>query len=55
MVYKVKAHCHYTGKYNAAHNICNLRYRIPKEISVVLSYWFYIRLPFYNQGVSKGI
>ena len=34
--YKVKDHCHYTGKYrSAAHNICNLRYRIPKEIPIV--------------------
>ena len=33
---KVKYHCHYTGKYRAAaHNICNLRYRIPKEIPEV--------------------
>ena len=31
-----KKHCHYTGKYRgAAHNICNLRYKIPKEIPVV--------------------
>ena len=29
--YKVRDHCHYTGKYRgAAHNICNLRYKIPK-------------------------
>ena len=29
-------HCHYTGKYRgAAHDICNLRYEIPKEIPVV--------------------
>ena len=34
--YKVKDHCHYTGKYRgAAHNICNLRCRIPKEIPIV--------------------
>ena len=34
--YKVKDHCLYTGKYRgAAHNICNLRYRIPKEIPIV--------------------
>ena len=34
--YKVKDHCHYTGKYRgAAHNIYNLRYRIPKEIPTV--------------------
>ena len=30
---KVRDHCHYTGKYGgAAHNICNLRYKIRKEI-----------------------
>ena len=34
--FKVRDHCHYTGKYRgAAHNICNLRYKIPKEIPVV--------------------
>ena len=34
--YKVKDYCHYTGKYRgAAHNICNLRYKIPKEIPIV--------------------
>ena len=33
--YKVIDHCHYTGKYRgAAHNICNLRYKIPKEIPI---------------------
>ena len=33
---KVKDHCHFTGKYRgAAHNICNLRYKVPKEIPVV--------------------
>ena len=33
---KVRDHCHYTGKYRgAAHNICNLRYKLPKEIPVV--------------------
>ena len=33
---KVKDHCHYTGKYRgAAHNICNLICKIPKEIPVV--------------------
>ena len=32
---KVKGHCHYIGKYiEAAHSICNLRYKIQKEISV---------------------
>ena len=34
--YKVRDHCHYTGKYRgASHNICNLRYKIPKEFPVV--------------------
>ena len=31
--HKVRDHCHYTGKYRgAAHDICNLRYKIPNEI-----------------------
>ena len=34
--YKVRDHCHYPGKYRgAAHNMCNFRYKIPKEIYVV--------------------
>ena len=35
--YKVRDHCHYTGKYRGAvvNNICNLRYKIPKEIPAV--------------------
>ena len=34
--YKVRDHCHYTGKYRgAAHNICNLRHKVPKEIPIV--------------------
>ena len=34
--HKVKDHCHYTGEYGgAAHDIFNLRYKIPKEIPVV--------------------
>ena len=33
---KVKDHCHYTGKYRAAaHNTCNLRYKIPNNIPVI--------------------
>ena len=35
--HKVKYHCHYIGKYRgAAHDICNLRYKTPKEIPIVL-------------------
>ena len=34
--HKARDHCHYTRKYRgAAHNICNLRYKIPNEIPVV--------------------
>ena len=34
--FKVRDYCHYTGKYGgAAHDICNLRYKIPKKIPVV--------------------
>ena len=34
--HKVRDHCHYTGKYRgAAQNICNLRYKTPKEILVI--------------------
>ena len=34
--YKVRYHCHYTGKCRGAvHNICNQRYKIPKEIPIV--------------------
>ena len=33
--HKVKDHCHYSEKYRgAAHDICNLRYKTPKEIPV---------------------
>ena len=33
---KVKDHCHYNRKYRgAAHDICNLRYEIPKETPAV--------------------
>ena len=35
-IIKVRDYCHYTGKYRgAAHDMCNLRYKIPKEILVV--------------------
>ena len=34
--HKVRDHCHHTGKYRgAAHDICNLRYKIPNEIPAV--------------------
>ena len=34
--HKVRDHCHYTTTFRgAAHNICNLRYKTPKEIPIV--------------------
>ena len=40
--HKALDHCCYTGKYRGAdHNICNLSYKIPKEIPVVFQ-WFYV-------------
>ena len=33
---KARDHCHYTRKLRgAAHSICNLRYKTPKEVSVI--------------------
>ena len=33
--YKVRDHYHYAGEYRGtAHSICNLKYRIPKEITI---------------------
>ena len=35
--HKVRDHCHYTGEFRgAAHSICNLRYKIQREIPAVL-------------------
>ena len=34
---KVKDHCHYTGTFRGgAHSICNLRYKVPKEIPIII-------------------
>ena len=34
---KVRDHCHYTGRYRGpAHSLCNLRYRIPFYIPIIL-------------------
>ena len=48
--HKVRDHCHYTGKFRGvAHNICNLRYKIPKKIPIVFhnastyDYYFIIK------------
>ena len=34
---KVKDHCHNTGKFRGpAHSICNLKYKVPKEIPIII-------------------
>ena len=34
---KVKDHCHYTGKFRgAAHSKCNLNYKVPKDIPIII-------------------
>ena len=34
---KIKDHCHYIGKFRgAAHSTCNLRYKVPKNIPIVI-------------------
>ena len=52
--HKVKDHCHYTRKYRgAAHDICNLRYKIPKEIPVVFHNGFTYDYHFIIKELAK--
>ena len=42
---KVRDHCHYTGLYRgAAHNNCNLKYRIPDHIPLCFTTWVVMTL-----------
>ena len=42
---KVREHCHITGKFRgAAHNECNINYKIPKFVPVLFSQFFTISL-----------
>ena len=55
---KIRDHCHLTGKFRgAAHNECNLRYRVPRIISVFFhnlsrydSHLFIKKLPYINNS-----
>ena len=34
---KIKDHCHYTGKFRgAAHSKCNLNFKVPKDIPIII-------------------
>ena len=51
---KVRDHCHYTGKYRgAAQSVCNLRYRIVKEIPVVFHNGFVYDYHFIIKYLSR--
>ena len=52
--FKVEDHCHYTGKYRGAtHDICNLRYKMPKEIPVVFHNGSTYDYHFINKKLSE--
>ena len=37
LYHKIRDHCHYTGKFRkTTHNICNLRYKVPKDIPIII-------------------
>ena len=51
---KVRDHCHYTGKYRgAAHSICNLCYKIPKQIPVAFHNGFTYDYHFMIKRLAK--
>ena len=52
---KVTDCCHYTGEYSgAAHNICNLKYSVPKKF-LQFSIMDQTILSFYHKTVSRKI
>ena len=56
--FELKDHCYYTGKFRgAAHSKCNLIYKVPKDIPIIIhntSYDFFY-YSFYNQSVNRRI
>ena len=53
---KVRDHCHYTREYRgAAHSICNLKYSVPKKITIVFHNGSNYGYHFYHKGVSWRI
>ena len=56
LYHKVKNHFHYTGKFRgSAHNICNLRYKTPKEIPVVFHNGFTYDYHFILNSLQKNL
>ena len=52
--YKVRDHCYYTGKYrDTAHNICNLRYKTPKEMPIVFHNGSKYKYHFIIKGLAE--
>ena len=51
---KVRYHCHYTdGQRDTAHSICNLKYNMPKEITVIPYTGLPITMILSNQNQQK--
>ena len=54
--YKVRDHCHYTGKYRGAgHSICNLKYSVPKKIPIAFHNGSNYEYHFIIKRVSRRI
>ena len=52
--HKLRDHCHYTVKYRrAAHSICNLRYKRPKEIPIVFHNGSTFEYHFITKNLAK--
>ena len=53
---KVKDHCHFTGKFReAAHSKCNLNYKVPKDISIIIHTASYDTHFIINQSISRMV
>ena len=51
---KVRYHCHYTGNYRgAAHDICNLKYKTPREIPIVFHNGYTYDYQFIIKEIAK--
>ena len=54
--HKVRDHCHYTGKFRGtAHSICNLTYKIPKTIPLIIHNGSTYDYHFIVKQLSEGL